>query len=132
MWPTRRKRLSQLENGLQAFSKKDTVLEGIASDEARATLTMQMIASLRRLEYTAILKRRSIGAIRTDPNNNLFDPERAALFHAANGNVDEAIWLVFLSIHFGKHGRHGWRMVRDVYSGIGTAFPKTRMPFDNG
>ena len=51
----------------------------------------------------------------------MFDPERAALFHTRNGNPDEAIWLIFLSIHFGKHGRHGWRMLRDVYSGLGAA-----------
>ena len=120
MWPTRQQRLSELERGLAEFSKTDTALKGIASGKARKTLAMQMIASSRRLEYTAILKSRSVHANRADPSSHMFDPERAALYHAANGNVDEAIWLVFLSIHFGKHGRHGWRMVRDVYSGLGT------------
>lgn len=50
----------------------------------------------------------------------MFDPERAATFHARNGNVDEAIWIIFLSTHFGKHRVHGWRMLRDVYSVLGT------------
>jgi hypothetical protein len=120
MWPTRRQRLSRLDSGLLEFSKTDTALRGIDSDEARGALAMQMIASLRRLEYTAILKKRDIDPNRADPSSDMFNPERAALFHAANGNVDEAIWLVFLSIHFGKNGKHGWRMVRDVYSGLGT------------
>ena len=80
-----------------------------------------MVASLRRLEYTEILKNRGIHPNRADPDSDMFDPERAALFHTRNGNPDEAIWLIFLSIHFGKHGRHGWRMLRDVYSGLGAA-----------
>jgi Alpha-glutamyl/putrescinyl thymine pyrophosphorylase clade 3 len=42
------------------------------------------------------------------------------MLHARAGNLDEAIWLIFLSVHFGKHGVHGWRMLRDVYSGLGT------------
>jgi hypothetical protein len=49
----------------------------------------------------------------------MFDPERAAIFHLKNGNIDEAFWLTFLSIHFGKHKEYGWRRLRDVYSGLG-------------
>lgn len=78
-----------------------------------------MVASLRRLEYTMLLRRRPIDVARADPNSELFDPERAAILHHRNGNLDEAFWITFLSIHFGKHGRHGWRRLRDVYSGLG-------------
>ncbi len=35
------------------------------------------------------------------------------------GRTDEAVWLILLATHFGKHPRHGWRMLRDVYSGLG-------------
>ena len=80
---------------------------------------MQMIASLRRLDFTAALLNRDVHPDRANPNSPLFDPERAAIFHSRNGNIDEAIWLIFLSIHFGKHARHGWTMLRDVYSGLG-------------
>jgi len=79
-----------------------------------------MIASLRRLDYTAIRKTRDIHPDRANPSSDLFDPERAAVLHARNLNFDEAIWLIFLSVHFGKHGTHGWRMLRDVYSGLGS------------
>jgi hypothetical protein len=105
---------------LLAFSKSDTSLVGVTDGLARQTLATQMIASLRRLDYTAILKGRDIHPDRANPDSDLFDPERAALLYARNGNPDEAIWLIFLSIHFGKHGKDGWRMVRDVYSGLGT------------
>src|SRR5258707_1712573 len=121
MWPTRAARLAQLESGLLIFSQDDTALLGVEGKVARETLAKQMIASLRRLDYTAVQKERDIHRDRADPDSNLFDPERAALFHARNGNPDEAIWLIFLSIHFGKHGRHGWRMLRDIYSGLGTS-----------
>src|SRR5262249_19609833 len=102
------------------FSRQNTPLRGVRDTLARQTLARQMIASLRRLDYTAILKNRDIHPDRANPNSGLFDPERAAIFHLRNGNPDEAIWLIFLSIHFGKNGKHGWRMLRDVYSGLGT------------
>ena len=80
---------------------------------------MQMIASLRRLDYTQAIRSRHISTNRTDPTSDLFDPERAAALLARTGQVDEAIWLIFLATHFGQHGRHKWRMLRDVYSGLG-------------
>jgi alpha-glutamyl/putrescinyl thymine pyrophosphorylase-like protein len=120
MWPTRAGRQTQIEDALAVFSQEDTPLMGIEDPRARQTLAMQMIASLRRLDYTAALKSRDIHPDRADPESPLFDPERAAILHARTGNVDEAIWLIFLSIHFGKHGKHGWKRLRDVYSGLGT------------
>ena len=120
MWPSRSRKLRQLDNSLLAFSNDDTTLAGVADGLARRTLAKQMIASLRRLDYTTILKNRDIHPDRTNPDTNLFDPERAALFYARHGNPDKSIWLIFLSIHFGKHRTHGWRMLRDVYSGLGT------------
>lgn len=81
---------------------------------------MQMVASLRRLDYTRHLLGRDISAERADPSSVLFDPERAAIFHARAGRIDEAFWLTFLSVHFGKNLKHGWKRVRDVYSGLGS------------
>jgi hypothetical protein len=119
MWPNRSDMVEQLDRGLLRFSTEDTPLVGATDDIARRTLAKQMVASLRRLEYTAILKARDIHPDRIDPGKALFDPERAALFHARHGNMDEAIWLIFLATHFGKHLKHGWRLLRDVYSGLG-------------
>jgi Alpha-glutamyl/putrescinyl thymine pyrophosphorylase clade 3 len=119
MWPQRAAQLAQLENGLLNFSQNETHLAGAQDPVARCVLAKQMIASLRRLDYTAIIKTRDINSDRANPDSDLFDPERAALLHARGGNLDEAIWLIFLSTHFGKHGRHSWRMLRDVYSGLG-------------
>jgi hypothetical protein len=80
---------------------------------------MQMVASLRRIEYSDIIRTRGVSADRADPNSPYFDPERAAVFHMRAGKVDEGFWLVFLLTHFGKHLTHGWQRLRDVYSGLG-------------
>ena len=120
MWPKRAARAAQLEAGLRQFSQNDTPLLGAMDKPVRDALAMQMIASLRRLDYTAILKTRDIDPRRGDPASDLFDPERAAILELRAGNADEAIWLVFLSVLFGKHKNHGWRRLRDVYSGLGS------------
>jgi hypothetical protein len=80
---------------------------------------MQMVASIRRLDYSEVIRTRDTSPDRADPNNRLFDPERAAVFHMRAGHVDEAFWLVFLITHFGKNLKYGWQRLRDVYSGLG-------------
>ncbi len=119
MWPTRQAIADQLDANLQAFSANQCALPGIADPAARATLVRQMIASLRRLDYSHIIRTRDISPDRVDPQSQLFDPERAAVLHFRAGRLDEAFWLVFLITHFGKSLKHGWRMLRDVYSGLG-------------
>ena len=118
-WPSRQSELARLAAALDEFCKKQHPLLGIRRAAARETLAMQMIASLRRLDYTRIIKARSIDPERADPSSPMFDPERAAVLHAKDGRVDEAIWLIFLATHFGKHGRSGWRRLRDFYSALG-------------
>lgn len=119
MWPSRSKKLTAIKNGLLDFSQTKRRLTGVTSKAALETLAMQMVASLRRIDYTNALLARPTDPRRTDPNSALFDPERAAIYHANNGNLDEAVWLIFLSVHFGKHAQHNWRRLRDVYSGLG-------------
>lgn len=119
MWPTRRTRAAQLTSGLINFSKESRQLPGIATTAARETLVMQMVASVRRLDYSRIVLSRDVSPARCDPLSELFDPERAAVWYARNGQIDEAVWLTFLSVHFGKSSRFGWKRVRDVYSGLG-------------
>jgi hypothetical protein len=37
--------------------------------------------------------------------------------------LDEAFWLLFLFVHFGRHRRGGWRYARDVYGRLGLGPP---------
>lgn len=119
MWPKRKGTADRLSAALRDFSANERHLPGIEDTTARATLSMQMVASLRRLDYTEKVRNRHISSERADPESPLFDPERAAMLHARTGRLDEAFWLIFLATHFGKHPVHGWRRVRDVYSGLG-------------
>ena len=119
-WPSRKKRAKELNELLVDFSAKHHPLKGIADPQARDTLIWQLIASLTRLDHTRAIKHRDISGDRLLPGSTLFEPERAAALLARQGQRDEAIWLIFLSTHFGRHGRHGWRMLRDVYSGLGS------------
>jgi Alpha-glutamyl/putrescinyl thymine pyrophosphorylase clade 3 len=119
LWPTRSDRADELDRILTDFSKETRPLPGVMDRLASRTLAWQMIASIRRLDYTKHLKARPISQRRTDPADSMFDPERAALWYARANELDEAFWLLFLSIHFGKHGTSGWARLRDVYSGLG-------------
>ncbi len=121
LWPSRAALATRLSSTLMSFPAKRAPLPGIATAAARESLVMQMVASVRRLEYTEILLKRPIDPGRADPASDLFDPERAAILHMRAGRMDEAVWLVFLATHFGKHPRQGWRRLRDVYSGLGAS-----------
>lgn len=118
MWPSRKLTADRLERALEHFSTDRIPLLGVVDLTARRTLALQMVASLRRLDYTHILLSRTFDSNGANPNSSMFDPERAAIIHARAGNLDEAIWVIFLATHFGKHARHGWRMLKDVYSGL--------------
>jgi Alpha-glutamyl/putrescinyl thymine pyrophosphorylase clade 3 len=119
MWPKHRGKVEQLNAALKEFSESHRNLRGVVTDAARETLAMQMVTSLRRLDYTNIIRSRDISPKRADPESAMFDPERAAVWHAKAGRLDEATWLVFLATHFGNHLVHKWRRLRDVYSGLG-------------
>ena len=75
--------------------------------------------SIHRVRYVARVLERDISVHRTDPASDLFDPIKAAALHARHGRHDEACWLVFLSVHFGKSLQSGWRYARDIYGALG-------------
>jgi hypothetical protein len=71
------------------------------------------------VEFIAAIAKRDVNHLRVDPSSDLFDPVKAAILHKRRGNIDEAFWLAFLSVHFGKHKRSGWRLARDIYGALG-------------
>ncbi|RZZ88147.1 hypothetical protein [Pseudoxanthomonas winnipegensis] len=107
-------------NTLESFSKNNNV-PGLEDPAAIESLAMQMIESQRRIGFVEAVGSRPISPLRADPNSDLFDPVRAAVLLRQDGQVDEASWLVFLSVHFGHHLKDHWRLVKDVYGGLGSA-----------
>jgi hypothetical protein len=113
-------RAERLEAALTAYAAREQRLAGIDDPAVRSVFVRQLIDSLHRVEYPRRLLERHASVRRTDPSDEeFFDPIRAAVFHAKQGNHDEACWLVFLFVTYGKGKRTGWRLIRDVYGHLG-------------
>ncbi|CAB5533186.1 hypothetical protein AB6F64_18185 [Providencia hangzhouensis] len=107
---------------LKNFNRSEYSLNGLSSDEHYMTLAMQLVDSIRRIEFVKVISNSSkpVSPYRTEPNSDLFDPIRAARLHYESGNYDEACWLIFLATHFGKNIKTKWKLCSDIYSGLGT------------
>ena len=119
MRPKDRERALELEAVLDSFSSEKRALPGLRSAAARETFLEQIMESIHRVNYVAVIRKRKLSECRADPNDKLFDPLKAAILHQRKGHIEEAYWLTFLFVHFGKHARAGWRYVRDIYGRLG-------------
>jgi hypothetical protein len=104
---------------IDSFQAAHSPLPGIADDARRSTFIEQLVESARRNEYFTRLTERAIGPRSSDPTSTSFDPLRAAIRHNRDGSRDEAFWMVFLFVHFGKHRLSGWQLAADIYGGLG-------------
>lgn len=110
---------ARLDADLRAFSRDDRPLPGIEPAARRQAFVEQVLESIRRIKFIAVLRTRDICDRRADPRDLLFDPLKAAILQQRRGNLEEAFWLLFLYVHFGKHSKAGWRYARDVYGRLG-------------
>lgn len=122
MRPRDRSLAKQLADGLRSFERRKRSLPGIRSSSARATFLEQLIESVHRVKYVSRISSRPLSERRADPNDEMFHPLKAAILHQRRGNIDEAFWLVFLFVHFGKNAKGGWRYAREVYGALGANF----------
>lgn len=113
-------RVERLNVALDAYAVQRRPLLGIVDMGARAVLTQQLIDSLHRVEYPRRLRESRMSVRRIDPaDTQFFDPIRGAVYFADQGSHDEACWLTFLFVTYGKGKRTGWRLIRDVYGRLG-------------
>lgn len=108
----------ELNSKLTAFSKDNRQLLGIENEDNRRVLIKQLVASIHRVRYIDALRSRELSPLRADPSIELFNPEMAAIIFSAQNDVDEAFWITFLGVHFGKNKKGGWRYAREMYSGL--------------
>src|ERR1700733_6517817 len=108
-----------LDKGLVQYSQNSRLLPGIESIESRRTFVAQLVESRRRVEYVHRIASRDVSTKRADPSSGFFDPLKAAVHFKRAGNIDEAMWLVFLATHFGKSKQFGWERARAVYGSLG-------------
>ncbi|HEY5393518.1 MAG TPA: hypothetical protein VIJ57_15450, partial [Hanamia sp.] len=107
----------EIRKKLLSFMAKRS-LHGINSAVRLNCFIAQMIDSIRRIKYISVIRDKKLSPICADPNSIVFDPLKAAAWNKQEDNIDEACWLIFLSIHFGKNKRTKWNLVRDTYSGL--------------
>ncbi len=119
MRPRDQELAAHLVSSLLSFDREKRPLPGIRDAAPRVALLEQLLESIHRVRYVAVLRERNLSSLRAEPNDNLFDPLRAAILHQRQGNIEEAFWMVFLFVHFGKHTRAGWRYAREVYGRLG-------------
>jgi len=119
--PKDRPLASALVDALERFSSKRYPLPGIARPQRRDALLEQIFESLHRIEYVQRIRERPISGNRANSSSDLFDPLKAAVLFQIHGDLDEAFWLVFFFVHFGKNARTGWRLARDVYGALGSS-----------
>lgn len=121
MRPRDRELAGRLDAGLLTFDRDKRPLPRIRDSAKREAFVEQLLESIRRVKIVAVLRARELSDRRANPNDELFDPLKAAILYQRQGNIEEAFWLVFLFVHFGKHARAGWRYAREVYGRLGEA-----------
>lgn len=109
----------QLDRDLQEHSTGCCPLPGVSDPGVRSVFVEQLVESIRRVKYVAVIRHRQISPLRADANSELFDPIKAAILRQQSGQIEDAFWLVFLSVHFGRHRTAGWRLARDIYGALG-------------
>lgn len=120
MKKNKHKELDAFVAALNNYENNNSKLIGLQSQAHYQTLSKQLIDSVRRIEYISAIGKRNISNLRRNPHSSMFDPLRAAWLFIADGDINEACWLIFLSTHFGKHKKYGWKLCADIYGGLGT------------
>ncbi|KAA3609683.1 MAG: hypothetical protein D8M58_21570 [Calditrichaeota bacterium] len=109
-------RYEQLKTNLEEFSKTQISLLGLDTNKKLDIFTRQLIDSIRRVDFVGVIKDREVSEFYSDPNNESFDPLKAALFFKQEGLIDEAFWMIFYFVYFGRNRETGWRLAREIYS----------------
>jgi len=110
---------AELDRQLLLFGREKYPLPGVSSALERDVFIRQLIDSIRRVKYVYTICGRDVSSSRADPASDYFDPLKASVLFQRQGMIDEAFWLVFLAIHFGKNLKTGWRLTRDIYGRLG-------------
>jgi len=124
MRPHEAKLWAQLRAGLTACEQQ-MPLPGVQDPIQRDVYLRQLVDSIRRVRYVSVVASRPIAADRANGLSLMFDPIRAAVLKQQAGDFDEACWLVFLFVHFGRHAVAGFRYAREVYGALGQRAPWT-------
>jgi len=111
-----------LDSQLVKFGLDKYPLPGINLSIYRDVFVRQLIDSIRRIKYVITIRNQGVKDTRADPTSSSFDPLQASIVFKKKGMIDEAFWLAFLSVHFGKSINTGWRLAQDIYGALGDQY----------
>ncbi len=117
--PIHRDRVQDIRDRLEKYERERGLLLGLTQPSRRNVFILQIISSLRRIEYIRQSRTRYISPDRCNPLHAMFDPLKAAALLGARGEMDEAVWMVFVATHFGKHVIDKWRLAANVCGSFG-------------
>ncbi len=109
----------QIRSKIIKFQEEFGPLPGLHPPGALNALVHQMVDSQRKIDRIRRAASRMPNVLRARPGDPSFDPEFAAVYHLKAGNIDEAWWPAFLSVHFGRHGADDWHLCALIYGGLG-------------
>ncbi len=112
--------LDRILESIDLYLNEHGEIPGLSTPARREAFAKQCIDSMRRVQFVRTIQSRDLDPKRADPTSDMFDPIRAAVMRYAQGDVEEASWLVFLATHFGRHRSHGWKTTAQVYAGEGS------------
>ena len=108
-------------HSIEMWEASHGFLPGLTRAAARDCFIRQLVDSDRRRRYVEYFRHSTrIGHHKADPGSGVFSPLAAAVWHGRRGDIDEALWLVFLSVHFGRHPKALWRYTENVYGRLGS------------
>lgn len=110
---------ARIESDLEKFNDSVTYIAEIQKEESKDVLILQIIDSIRRLEYLRLVSARARSSELYTPGSGSFEPFGGAAALQKAGRIDDAFWLVYLATHFGKHKEDGWNLTEDFYGRLG-------------
>ena len=123
MRPRDRDEAIRLAIAITDYERRFCTLPGLTVPGAKAVLIEQILESQHRVDYIRRLRDRDVSELRADPRSSLFDPLKAAVVRQRAGDLEDALWFVFLFVHFGRHRRYPWAYARATYAGRSFAEP---------
>lgn len=117
--------LIETEEQLLSFSRQVRPLPGISGDAARKRLA-RLIVEITTNEGLFTGADHSVSTVAiTDSHQKTFDPQAAARILFSENQVEEACWLIFLSVYVGKQPGEDSELFRNIYNGLSSGFEWT-------
>jgi len=109
-----------VEAAISGWETNHGALPGLTRQRARDCFIRQLVDSDRRRRFLSLYPdSKRLTNAQADPSNPVFNPYAAAVLAHRCGDTNEALWITFLAIHFGKHPVAHWRYLQNVYGCLG-------------